>query len=235
MATDSPAAISNDTSRTMVSGPSGLVTSFVMFSALRTLIVLCLLVVPAAARTADRTILVFGDSISAGYGLKAEEGWVSLLQKRLATQGYGYRVVNASVSGETTSGGSARLPRALGLHAPRVVVFELGANDGLRGLPLDVSRRSLAGMIEAAQASGAKVLILGMRIPPNYGARYTESFARMYADLAKQYQVPLVPFFMEKVALDGSLMQADGLHPTAAAQPLLLDTAWPALRRLLDG
>lgn len=191
--------------------------------------------VPAAARTADRTILVFGDSISAGYGLKAEEGWVSLLQKRLATQGYGYRVVNASVSGETTSGGSVRLPRALGLHAPRVVVFELGANDGLRGLPLDVSRRSLAGMIEAAQASGAKVLILGMRIPPNYGARYTESFARMYADLAKQYRVPLVPFFMEKVALDGNLMQADGLHPTAAAQPLLLDTAWPALRRLLDG
>lgn len=190
--------------------------------------------VPVAAHAADRTILVFGDSVSAGYGLKAEEGWVSLLQKRLAAQGYGYRVVNASVSGETTSGGEARLPRALGLHKPQVLVLELGANDGLRGLSLDVSRRSLAGMIEAARASGAQVLILGMRIPPNYGPRYTESFERMYAELAKKYSVPLVPFFMEKVALDAGLMQADGLHPTAAAQPLLLDTAWPALRRLLE-
>lgn len=189
--------------------------------------------VPVAAHATDRTILVFGDSISAGYGLKAGEGWVSLLQKRLADQGYGYRVVNASVSGETTSGGEVRLPRALGLHKPRVVVLELGANDGLRGLSLDVSRRDLSAMIEAAQASGAKVLILGMRIPPNYGPRYTEAFEHMYADLAKKYRVPLVPFFMEKVALDGKLMQADGLHPTAAAQPLLLETAWPALRRLL--
>lgn len=189
--------------------------------------------VPVAAHATDRTILVFGDSISAGYGLKAGEGWVALLQKRLADQGYGYRVVNASVSGETTSGGEVRLPRALGLHKPRLVVLELGANDGLRGLSLDVSRRDLSAMIEAAQASGAKVLILGMRIPPNYGPRYTEAFEHMYADLAKKYRVPLVPFFMEKVALDGKLMQADGLHPTAAAQPLLLETAWPALRRLL--
>ncbi len=189
--------------------------------------------VPAAAGATDRTILVFGDSISAGYGLKAEEGWVALLQKRIAAQGYGYRVVNASVSGETTSGGSVRLPRALGLHKPQVLVLELGANDGLRGLPLDVSRRSLASMIEAAQASGAEVLLLGMRIPPNYGLRYTQSFTRMYAELAKEYDVPLVPFFMEKVALDRAMMQEDGLHPTAAAQPLLLDTAWPALRKLL--
>ena len=189
--------------------------------------------VPAAAGATDRTILVFGDSISAGYGLKAEEGWVALLQKRIAAQGYGYRVVNASVSGETTSGGNVRLPRALGLHKPQVLVLELGANDGLRGLPLDVSRRSLASMIEAAQASGAEVLLLGMRIPPNYGLRYTQGFTRMYAELAKEYDVPLVPFFMEKVALDRAMMQEDGLHPTAAAQPLLLDTAWPALRKLL--
>jgi len=204
-----------------------------MLSAFRTLILLCLLVVPAAAGATDRTILVFGDSISAGYGLKAEEGWVALLQKRIAAQGYGYRVVNASVSGETTSGGSVRLPRALELHKPQVLVLELGANDGLRGLPLDVSRRSLASMIEAAQASGAEVLLLGMRIPPNYGLRYTQGFTRMYAELAKEYDVPLVPFFMEKVALDRAMMQEDGLHPTAAAQPLLLDTAWPALRKLL--
>jgi acyl-CoA thioesterase-1 len=204
-----------------------------MFSAFRTLILLCLLVVPAAARAADRTILVFGDSISAGYGLKAEEGWVSLLQKRVTAQGYGYQVVNASVSGETTSGGSVRLPRALGLHKPQVLVLELGANDGLRGLPLEASRRGLSAMIEAARASGAQVLLLGMRIPPNYGQRYTDAFTRMYAELAKEYGVPLVPFFMEKVALDRDLMQEDGLHPTAAAQPLLLDAAWPALRKLL--
>lgn len=190
--------------------------------------------VPGAASATDRAILVFGDSISAGYGLKAGEGWVALLQKRLAAQGYGYRVVNASVSGETTSGGLARLPRALGLHAPQLLVLELGANDALRGLPLDTSRRNLAGMIEAARASGAQVLLLGMRIPPNYGARYAGSFTRMYATLARQYEVPLVPFFMERVALDGNLMQADGLHPNAAAQPLLLDTAWPALRRMLE-
>lgn len=191
--------------------------------------------VPAAARTADGTILVFGDSISAGYGIKAGEGWAALLQKRLASQGYGYRVVNASVSGETTSGGSARLPRALELHKPRVLVLELGANDGLRGLPLDVSRSSLAAMIELAQANDAKVLLLGMRIPPNYGPRYAEGFAHLYVELAMKYKVPLVPFFMEKVALRSDLMQSDGLHPTAAAQLLLLDTAWPALRPLLGG
>ncbi|MBV6415877.1 MAG: Esterase TesA [Steroidobacteraceae bacterium] len=176
---------------------------------------------------------MFGDSISAGYGLKAEEGWTALLQKRLDAKGYGYRVVNASVSGETTSGGSARLPRALELHRPSVLVLELGANDGLRGLSLEVSRKSLGDMIEAGKNAGAKVLLLGMRIPPNYGPRYTQAFARMYAELAAQYRVPLVPFFMAKVALDTSLMQADGLHPNAEAQPLLLDTAWPALRPLL--
>lgn len=191
--------------------------------------------VPIVARTADGTILVFGDSISAGYGIKAGEGWAALLQKRLASQGYGYRVVNASVSGETTSGGSARLSRALELHKPRVLVLELGANDGLRGLPLDVSRSSLAAMIESAQANDAKVLLLGMRIPPNYGPRYAEGFAHMYVELAKKYKVPLVPFFMEKVALRSDLMQSDGLHPTAAAQPLLLDTVWSALRPLLGG
>lgn len=193
-----------------------------------------MLLVPLAAQAAGRTILVFGDSISAGYGLKTEEGWVALLQKRLDGQGYGYRVVNASVSGETTSGGMARLPRALALHEPAVVVLELGANDALRGLPLELSQRSLAGMIEASRAAGAKVLLLGMRIPPNYGPRYANGFERMYAELAKQFDIPLVPFFMEKVALDDALLQADRLHPTAAAQPLLLDTAWPALRRLID-
>lgn len=193
-----------------------------------------MLLVPLAAQAAGRTILVFGDSISAGYGLKTEEGWVALLQKRLDGQGYGYRVVNASVSGETTSGGMARLPRALALHEPAVVVLELGANDALRGLPLELSQRSLAGMIEASRGAGAKVLLLGMRIPPNYGPRYANGFERMYAELAKQFDIPLVPFFMEKVALDDALLQADRLHPTAAAQPLLLDTAWPALRRLID-
>ena len=178
-------------------------------------------------------LLVVGDSLSAEYGLPRGSGWVALLQQRLARDKVAIDVVNASVSGETTSGGNARLARALKLHQPQILVLELGANDGLRGLPLAVSRQSLAAMIEAGQAQGAKVLLLGMRIPPNYGARYTDAFARMYAELAQQYRVPLVPFFMEKVALDGKLMQADGLHPTAAAQPLLLDTAWPALQRLL--
>jgi len=187
----------------------------------------------AAEGAAARTILVFGDSISAGYGIKPQEGWAALLQKRLTDQGYGYRVVNASVSGETTGGGAARLPRALSLHQPAIVILELGGNDGLRGLPLESSTRSLATMITASQDAGAKVLLLGMRIPPNYGARYSQGFEQMFSTLAKRYSVPLVPFFLEKVALKRSLMQEDGIHPTASAQPVLLDTAWPALKPLL--
>lgn len=176
---------------------------------------------------------MLGDSLSAGYGIRIEEGWVALLQARLKTQGYGYRVVNASVSGETSSGGLARLPRALELHRPAIVVIELGANDGLRGLPLDATRRNLTQMVELARAAGARVLLVGMRLPPNYGPRYTSEFQELFGALAKRYDLALVPFLLRDVALHEALMQADGLHPNSKAQALMLDTVWPALRPLL--
>ena len=188
---------------------------------------------PATTPTAAPAILVLGDSISAGYGLANGEGWVALLQARLRTQGYGHRVVNASVSGETTTGGLARLPRALALHRPAIVVIELGGNDGLRGLPLETSRANLERSIDIARASGATVLLLGMKMPPNYGARYAAGFEATYAALAKKYRVAFVPFFLERIALQPGMIQDDGLHPTAAAQPAMLDAVWPTLMPLL--
>jgi acyl-CoA thioesterase-1 len=185
------------------------------------------------AVASDRTILVFGDSLSAAHGIRPEQGWVALLDARLKAQGYGYEVVNASVSGETTSGGAERLPRALKLHQPGTVILELGANDGLRGLPPAGTRDNLAQMVRLAQASGARVLLVGIRIPPNYGPRYGDEFARLFPDLAHQYQLPLVPFLLEGVALDPELMQEDGLHPNARGQPRLLDNVWPYLKPLL--
>jgi acyl-CoA thioesterase I len=182
---------------------------------------------------AASTILVFGDSLSAAYGIRAEQGWVTLLTQRLQIQGYGYHVVNASVSGETSNGGLERLPRALELHKPVIVILELGANDGLRGLPVSAMRENLAHMVQLAQAAGARVLLVGIRIPPNYGPRYTEEFARVYPELAQQYQLALVPFLLEKVALDPALMQEDGMHPNAAAGPMVLDTLWAYLKPLL--
>lgn len=178
-------------------------------------------------------ILVLGDSISAGYGLAANEGWVSLLQNRLKAQGYGYRVVNASVTGETTTGGLARLPRALSLHRPAIVVIELGGNDGLRGLPLDTSRANLQKMIDLSRKAGAAVLLLGMKIPPNYGPRYASEFERLYADLARRNKLAFEPFFLDKIALADGMMQEDGIHPTAKAQPIMLETLWPLLTPLL--
>lgn len=179
------------------------------------------------------TIVVFGDSLSAAYGIRVEEGWVSLLQKRLTSQGYGYRVVNASVSGETTAGGLARLPRALDLHRPAIVILELGGNDGLRGLSLDQVHTNLDSMIRQSRAAGARVLLTGMRVPPNYGPEYTKKFHGLFVDLAQRYRLPLVPFLMENVALEKGLMQADGLHPNERGQPLLLDQVWPQLQPLL--
>ena len=197
--------------------------------------VLLILWVAASPAYADApAILVFGDSISAGYGLpRVDRGWVALLQAKLKTEGYGDEVVNASVSGETTAGGLARLPRALGLHHPAVVVLELGGNDGLRALPIEQMRENLARMIDLAKGAGAKVLLLGMRIPPNYGPQYTQQFSAVYADLARDKHVPLVPFLLNDVALHPDLMQADGVHPVEAAQPLLLATVWPTLEPLL--
>ncbi len=181
-----------------------------------------------------RTILVFGNSLSAGYGIKVEEGWVTLLTQRLKREGYGYRVVNASVSGETTSGGVNRLPRALALHKPAVVIIELGGNDGLRGLPIGQSRSNLSRMITLSQRAGARVLLVGMKIPPNYGPRYSTEFERTFAALAAQYRTAFVPFFLDFVALDPALMQADGIHPNAKAQPRLLENLWPKLTPLIS-
>ena len=196
------------------------------------LLILWMTAVPAYADTPQ--ILVFGDSISAGYGLpRVDRGWVALLQAKLKTAGYGDEVVNASVTGETTAGGLARLPRALNLHHPAVVVLELGGNDGLRALPIEQMRANLTRMIDLARGAGAQVLLLGMRIPPNYGPHYTEQFSAVYADIARDKHVPLVPFLLSDVALHPDLMQADGVHPVEAAQPLLLATVWPTLEPLL--
>ena len=179
-------------------------------------------------------ILVFGDSISAGYGLThVEQGWVELLRGKLKDQGYGYQVVNASVSGETTAGGLARLPRALALHHPQIVILELGGNDGLRALPIDQMRANLAKMVELSLRIKARVLLLGMRIPPNYGPQYTEQFASSFVDVARDEKVPLVPFLLTDIALVPNLVQADGIHPNELGQPILLQNVWPSLQPLL--
>jgi acyl-CoA thioesterase-1 len=185
------------------------------------------------AVASSRTILVFGDSLSAAYGIRPEQGWVALLTQRLQTQEYGYQIVNASVSGETSSGGLERLPRALQLHQPQIVVLELGGNDGLRGLPVSDLRENLGQMVRLSQAAGARVLLVGIRVPPNYGARYTEEFASVFPQLAAEYHLPLVPFLLDKVALDPSRMQQDGTHPNAAGEPQVLETLWPYLKPLL--
>jgi len=185
------------------------------------------------AVASDRTILVFGDSLSAAYGIRPEQGWVALLTQRLQAQEYGYEIINASVSGETTSGGLQRLPRALQLHRPGIVVLELGGNDGLRGLPLTTTRDNRGQMIRLSQQAGAQLLLVGIRMPPNYGPRYTEEFAGMFRALAKQYHVPLVPFILQNVAQDPSRMQEDGVHPNARGEPQVLETLWPYLEPLL--
>jgi acyl-CoA thioesterase I len=185
------------------------------------------------AVASDRTILVFGDSLSAALGLPAEQGWVALLQERVHSQGYGYEVINASVSGETSAGGLERLPRALQQHHPAIVVLELGANDGLRGLPVDAMRTNLAQMIYLAEQAGARVMLLGIRIPPNYGPRYTQQFTAAYTDLAREHRLPFVPFLLKDVALKPALMQGDGMHPNAAGEPHVLENVWPVLKPLL--
>jgi len=176
---------------------------------------------------------VVGDSLSAAYGIRVEQGWVALLQERLKRQGYGHRVVNASSSGETTGGALARLPRALERHRPAVVIIELGGNDGLRGLPLADVRANFESLIRLSREADAQVLLVGMRIPPNYGPAYTQGFHELYGELARKHRLPLVPFFLDGIALDDSLMLEDGLHPNAAAQPKLLDQVWPQLKPLL--
>jgi len=189
--------------------------------------------VAVAAAPAQRTIVVLGDSLSAGYGIKIQQGWVNLLAQQLASEGYGYRVVNASVSGETTQGGLARLPHALETHKPAVVVVELGGNDGLRGLPLAASQENLGRIIELSRAAKARVLLVGMIIPPNYGPRYGQEFRDMFAALAARYQIAFLPFLLDKVALRPEWMQADGIHANPAGQPQMLENVWPKLKPLL--
>ena len=178
-------------------------------------------------------ILVVGDSLSAAYNIAVDEGWVALLERRLRSTGYGQPVVNASVSGETSRGALARLPDLLTRHRPGIVIIEIGGNDALRGLSLDVFRKNLSEMIEAAQDANARVLLLGMRIPPNYGPSYAEGFHAVYGELAKRYEIALVPFLLEGVALEPELMQDDGIHPRAAAEPRILDLVWTNLEPLL--
>ena len=192
------------------------------------------LALSAGAQAANsRTIVVLGDSLSAGYGISVQEGWVNLLAKRLASEGYGYEVVNASVTGETTQGGVSRLPRVLERHNPQVVLIELGGNDGLRGLPLTTVRDNLQRAIKLAQASGAKVLLVGMMIPPNYGPRYAQEFRDVFANLARSNAIPLVPFLLDEVALKSEFMQDDGIHANARGQPRMLENVWPRLKPLL--
>jgi acyl-CoA thioesterase-1 len=186
---------------------------------------------PAHATDPARTLLVVGDSLSAGFGLEPGRGWVTLLQDRLDAKGYGYRVVNASISGDTTTGGLGRLPRALKVHQPSIVLIELGGNDGLRGTPIAVVRQNITDMIRLSREAGARVVLAGIQMPPNYGSRYTTEFASVYPQVAKSQKVALIGFILDGIALDRSLMQADGIHPNEAGQPKLLENAWPLLEK----
>jgi acyl-CoA thioesterase-1 len=186
--------------------------------------------------TRQATLLVLGDSLSAEYGLQRGEGWVALLQARIKQEKIDANVVNASISGDTTAGGRSRLPALLALHKPSLLVIELGGNDALRGLPLAMSQSNLQAMVQAAKLAGAKVLLLGMQVPPNYGQAYAKQFADMFTRVAKDKQATLVPFLLKGVA-DGpdalTLFQADRIHPLAAAHPTILDNVWPTLKKLL--
>lgn len=184
-------------------------------------------------RAETPVVLVLGDSLSAAYGIPVDQGWVSLLQRRLAERGFPHRVVNASISGDTSSGGLNRLPAALTREHPALVILELGANDGLRGLPIPMMTANLARLIDLAQQAGAKVALAEMRIPPNYGPLYTQKFQAAFGELAQRYHLPLIPFLLDGVAGNPALIQDDGLHPRAEAQPRILDNVWPTLAPLL--
>jgi acyl-CoA thioesterase-1 len=206
-------------------------------SSIARFLVLVLVLLPAVAPVAaadGRTVLVLGDSLSAAYNLELETGWVSLLARRLARHRPPYAVINASISGDTTAGGRARLPALLAAHRPAIVVIELGGNDGLRALAPAQTRANLEAMVRAAQAAGAEVLLLGVRLPPNYGTAYNERFLQVYRDVARAHDAALVPFLLAGVDDRPSLMQADGIHPTAEAQPRILENVWAALRPLLE-
>ena len=182
---------------------------------------------------AGPSIVILGDSLSAAYGMEISQSWPSLLQQRLIENGYAHRVFNSSIAGDTTQGGATRLPRLLNKNQPDVVILELGGNDGLRGLPIEVTGNNLSSMIEQSQSAGASVILSEMRIPPNYGRTYTEKFNTLYTTLADEYGVSLLPFLLDDIALEPGLMMADGIHPTAEAQPLILEKVWIQLEPLL--
>ncbi len=203
-----------------------------MLHRLAAVLVLALaLLLPAQA--AEKRILVFGDSLSAGFGIAVAQSWPALLGERLRAAGAPFSVANASISGETTAGGRARLGAALEQFHPALVILALGANDGLRGLPVAAMKDNLAAMTAMARKSGARVLLVGMRLPPNYGPQYTQDFDAAFRDIARREKLALVPFLLEPIALDREAFQADGLHPTAAAQPKIVDHVWAALKPLL--
>jgi acyl-CoA thioesterase-1 len=196
---------------------------------LRILAFLVLLLAATADSAEPPTVLVFGDSLSAGFGIDVDQSWTSLLQSRLQEQGYEHRVVNASISGETTEGGATRIGSAIETFNPALVILALGGNDGLRGFPPSRTKENLETIVNTSTASGAAVVLLGITIPRNYGQRYIEQFEASFSEVASQYDIPWIEFFMEGVALNEELMQSDGIHPNAAAQPLLLDNAWPII------
>lgn len=194
---------------------------------------LTLLLLALSLNANAKSILVLGDSLSAGYGIDVQRGWVQLLDNTLNRSGR-YHIINASISGETTGGALTRLPSLLKMHKPAIIIVELGGNDGLRGHPIKLIKKNLTAIMSISQAAGAKTLLLGMQIPPNYGQRYTHKFADVYTNLAQEMGIPLVPFFLENVALQPELMQDDGIHPTAGAQKQLLDNVMPHLTPLLQ-
>jgi acyl-CoA thioesterase-1 len=207
-----------------------LFSSIIVRNTLLFLLLLC----PVAFGAEAPRILVLGDSLSAGYGLSSDESWVSLLQTRLNASGYPREVINASITGDTTRGGLARLPRALKIYQPGIVIIELGGNDGLRAIPIGEIRRNMDGMIQLARKSGASVLVAGIRLPPNYGPDYTNRFHATLEDAAKAHGAAFVPFILEDVALVPGMMQGDGIHPTAAAQSRILDNVWPYLEQIIE-
>jgi len=188
----------------------------------------------AATASEPPVLLILGDSLSAGYGMDREKSWVSLLETRLRDSGYSYRILNSSISGDTSQGGLARLPRLLDRYQPQIVILELGANDGLRGINPVVTRENMTSMIQQSQAIGAKVLLAGIKLPPNYGSSYLEQFESMYGDLANEFDTLLVPFFMDGVAMRPDLLQADHIHPNEKGQPVLLDNVWKVLEPKLS-
>lgn len=190
---------------------------------------LSLVTAPVAAQEAPM-IVILGDSLSAGYGMDKNQSWVHLLEQRLAENGYTFRLLNSSISGDTTQGGLGRLPRLLERYQPELVIIELGGNDGLRGINPETTRENMQKLISTSQSAGAKVLLAGIRLPPNYGPTYIEEFESIYTDLAEKFDTMLVPFFMDGVAFNPELMQSDGIHPNEQGQPVLLDNVWVVLQ-----